>query len=166
MSESNDIQQNNEQLLNDIQSLQKMEQQLFDSLETNPNLTTKQQEQIIEKMNLSNETYQQLLFSIKSKLFQLQESRVRPGLDFKIILSWNGLMLKGLSDAAFYLQNNHFKALAIELEAFIWKHFYNSKNNELFRISSKDSIYGTGFLEDYACTIDAFIKLYKSRDFE
>ena len=55
MSESNDIQQNNEQLLNDIQSLQKMERQLFDSLETNSNLTTKQQEQIIEKMNqLSN----------------------------------------------------------------------------------------------------------------
>jgi hypothetical protein len=55
MSESNDIQQNNEQLLNDIQSLQKIEQQLFDSLETNTNLTTKQQQQIIEKMNqLSN----------------------------------------------------------------------------------------------------------------
>lgn len=55
MSESNDIQQNNEQLLNDIQSLQKIEQQLFDSLETNTNLTAKQQQQIIEKMNqLSN----------------------------------------------------------------------------------------------------------------
>lgn len=55
MSESNDIQQNNEQLLNDIQSLQKIEQQLFDSLETNTTLTTKQQQQIIEKMNqLSN----------------------------------------------------------------------------------------------------------------
>jgi hypothetical protein len=55
MSESNDIQQNNEQLLNDIQSLQSMEQQLFNSLETNPNLTTSQKEKIVEKMNqLSN----------------------------------------------------------------------------------------------------------------
>jgi hypothetical protein len=55
MSESNDIQQNNEQLLNDIQSLQTMEQQLFNSLETNPNLTTSQKEKIVEKMNqLSN----------------------------------------------------------------------------------------------------------------
>jgi uncharacterized protein YyaL (SSP411 family) len=117
--------------------------------------------QIIEKMNLSNETYQQLLSSVKSKLFQLQESRVRPGLDFKIILSWNGLMLKGLSDAAFYLQNDHFKTLAIELEAFIWKHFYNPKNNELYRISSKDSIYGTGFLEDYACLIEGQLHLFQ-----
>lgn len=55
MSGSNDIQQNNEQLLNDIQSLQKMEKQLFSSLETNTKLTTQQQKEIVQKMNqLSN----------------------------------------------------------------------------------------------------------------
>ena len=51
MTDQTEIQQNNEQLLNDIQSLQTMEQQLFNSLETNPNLTTSQQQQIVEKMN-------------------------------------------------------------------------------------------------------------------
>ena len=51
MSGLPDIQQNNEQILNDIQSLQQMEQQLFNSLETNTNLTTTQQEQIIDKIN-------------------------------------------------------------------------------------------------------------------
>jgi len=45
------ISQNNEQILNDIQSLQKMEQDLFSSLETNTNLTTQQKQKIIEKMN-------------------------------------------------------------------------------------------------------------------
>lgn len=55
MSGLPDVQQNNEQILNDIQSLQQMEQQLFSSLETNPNLTTQQQEQTVLKMNqLSN----------------------------------------------------------------------------------------------------------------
>ncbi len=51
MSESNDVQQNSEQILNDIQSLQTMEKQLFDSLETNPNLSTDQRQKIVEKMN-------------------------------------------------------------------------------------------------------------------
>ena len=51
MSDLPNISQNNEQILNDIQSLQQMEQNLFNSLETNSNLTPKQQEQIIEKMN-------------------------------------------------------------------------------------------------------------------
>jgi hypothetical protein len=55
MSGLPNIQENNEQILNDIQSLQQMEQQLFNSLESNPNLTIAQQQQIIEKMNqLSN----------------------------------------------------------------------------------------------------------------
>ena len=55
MSDSIDSQQNNEQLLNDIQSLQTMEQQIFNSLETNPNLTTEQKKQMVDKMNqLSN----------------------------------------------------------------------------------------------------------------
>ena len=50
-----DTAQNNEQILNDIQSLQQMEQQLFNNLETNTTLTSEQQQQIIQKMNqLSN----------------------------------------------------------------------------------------------------------------
>lgn len=55
MSELPNVQENNEQILNDIQSLQQMEQQLFSNLESNPNLSAQQQQQIIEKMNqLSN----------------------------------------------------------------------------------------------------------------
>ena len=50
MSGSN-VQQNNEQILNDIQYLQQLEQQMFNNLETNPNLSTQQQEEIIQKMN-------------------------------------------------------------------------------------------------------------------
>jgi len=46
-----DIQENNEQILNDIQSLQQMEQQLFSGLENNPNLSPDEQKKIIEKMN-------------------------------------------------------------------------------------------------------------------
>jgi hypothetical protein len=51
MSDLPNISQNNEQILNDIQSLQQIEQNLFNSLETNSNLTPQQQQQIIEKMN-------------------------------------------------------------------------------------------------------------------
>lgn len=55
MSNLPDIQQNNEQILNDIQSLQQMEQKIFNSLEANPNLSTEEQQKMIEKMNqLSN----------------------------------------------------------------------------------------------------------------
>lgn len=50
-----DVSQNNEQIINDIQTLQQMEQKLFNSLEINTNLTSDQQSQIVEKINqLSN----------------------------------------------------------------------------------------------------------------
>lgn len=42
---------NNEQLLNDIQNLQNIEQNLFNSIDTNPNLTPDEQEKIINKIN-------------------------------------------------------------------------------------------------------------------
>ena len=46
---------NNQQLIDDIQSLQKMEQELFNNLETNNTLTPEQQQKYIEKINqLSN----------------------------------------------------------------------------------------------------------------
>ena len=51
MSSLPNVEQNNEQILSDIQSLQQTEQQLFNSLETNPNLSKDQQQKIVEKMN-------------------------------------------------------------------------------------------------------------------
>lgn len=46
---------NTEQILSDIQSLQQMEQQLFQSLEANPNITVEERQKIVQKMNeLSN----------------------------------------------------------------------------------------------------------------
>jgi hypothetical protein len=45
------IEANNSQILNDIQSLQNLEQQLFNSLDSNTNLTISQQQEIVTKIN-------------------------------------------------------------------------------------------------------------------
>lgn len=45
------IKESNQDILNDIQNLQKIEQELFNSLETNPNLTGQQKEQITKKID-------------------------------------------------------------------------------------------------------------------
>lgn len=51
MSTDPNIAQSNEQILNDIQTLQQIEKQLFDSLEVNPQLSSEEQEKIIQKIN-------------------------------------------------------------------------------------------------------------------
>jgi len=48
---NSEVQENNEQILNDIQTLQKLEQNLFNNLESKPNLSFDEQNIIIEKMN-------------------------------------------------------------------------------------------------------------------
>jgi hypothetical protein len=45
------VETTNQQILDDIQSLQTMEESLLNSLETNPNLTPQQQQAIVEQMN-------------------------------------------------------------------------------------------------------------------
>jgi hypothetical protein len=50
MSELPDVQETNSKILNDIQSLQNIEQELFNSLE-NPDMSPEQQEKIIKKVN-------------------------------------------------------------------------------------------------------------------
>jgi hypothetical protein len=51
MSTLPNVEQNNEQILRDIQSLQAIETELLNSLETNPNLSRDQQTKITEKIN-------------------------------------------------------------------------------------------------------------------
>ena len=49
MSGLPNVQENNEQILNDIQSLQQMEQQLFSNLESNPNLSPTNNKKSLKK---------------------------------------------------------------------------------------------------------------------
>lgn len=118
--------------------------------------------QMIEKLNLSSHHYLALMESMKQKLFQLQEKRERPGLDDKIILSWNGLMLKALSVAALHLKDNDILQQAIALETVLWNTFYNESTQKLMRIHAKGETYIDAFLEDYACFIEGQIELYQS----
>ena len=55
MQSNNAAPQNNEKILNDIQNLQQLEQQLFNTLETNTSLSSTEKQKLIEKINdLSN----------------------------------------------------------------------------------------------------------------
>ncbi len=116
--------------------------------------------QMIEAMQLTSEEYHHLLQSVKFKLNQLQSVRERPSTDFKVILSWNALMLKGLSNAALYLQNNEYQNLATKLSDYLESTFLNIETYELMRIHSKSKVYGTGYLEDYAALCEAWLCLF------
>ncbi|TDS19221.1 hypothetical protein DFQ03_0943 [Maribacter caenipelagi] len=103
---------------------------------------------------------QQIISKCLSLLKVEREKRNKPRLDDKILTSWNGLALKGLTDAYRYLENDRYLPLAINNANFIVE-LMTTEDGGLYRNfkNGKSTIHG--FLEDYASIIDAFIGLYE-----
>ncbi|KAA5549571.1 thioredoxin domain-containing protein [Adhaeribacter rhizoryzae] len=109
--------------------------------------------------NLTIDELKSKVTAWKSTIMAVREKRVRPGLDDKILLSWNALMLKGLADAYKVFGEPQFLDLALTNAQFLLQNlrqgealFHNYKNG-------KATI--NGFLEDYALLIQALIALYQ-----
>ncbi|GGA89345.1 thioredoxin domain-containing protein [Mucilaginibacter rubeus] len=98
----------------------------------------------------------------RQKVFEARSVRVRPGLDNKILASWNGLMLKGLTDAYRTFNKPEYLELALNNAGFILNNLLG-QNGRLSRVygvtSSQDK--PVAFLDDYANIIDGLIALYE-----
>ncbi|WP_396635584.1 thioredoxin domain-containing protein [Maribacter sp. R77961] len=89
-----------------------------------------------------------------------RKKRDYPRLDDKILTSWNGLLLKGLVDAARYLENDSYLSLALENAEFILENL-TKPDGSLYHNHKEGTSTINGYLEDYASVIDAFIGLYE-----
>ncbi len=97
---------------------------------------------------------------LKEQLLQIREKRIRPGLDDKILCSWNGLMLRGLVDAYQVFGEKSFLDLAWQNATFLREKM--RKDNQLYHSYKNGKTTITGYLEDYAFVIDAYIELYQA----
>ncbi|MDB5109088.1 MAG: hypothetical protein JWR67_202 [Mucilaginibacter sp.] len=129
-------------------------------------------QQLAEKLGMATEELQSKIETSRQKVFEARSKRVRPGLDNKILASWNGLMLKGLCDAYRAFNNPAFIELALKNADFIINNLIN-KQGRLIRTYKRDNSLtfreGQGesfdraiaFLDDYANIIDGLIVLYE-----
>ncbi|WP_109829420.1 thioredoxin domain-containing protein [Reichenbachiella versicolor] len=117
-------------------------------------------ETLAKSEKMSTDQLSSILISAKSKLIDHRSNRIRPGLDDKVLTSWNGLMLIGLTDAYEAFLDENYKLQAIQTGNFIRKNQLN-KDGRLWRNykNGKSSI--NAFLDDYAFTILGFISLYQ-----
>ncbi|QQL50675.1 thioredoxin domain-containing protein [Mucilaginibacter ginkgonis] len=115
--------------------------------------------QLAAKFGLNANDLIEKIARAKQKLFSERAKRISPGLDHKIIASWNGLMLKGLCDAYNAFGDEHYLSLAINNAGFIKDNLITA-NGQLKRIYNSEN--AIAFLDDYANVIDGFISLYES----
>ena len=112
-------------------------------------------------LGLSLDELSAALEVIKRRLYAVREERVPPGLDDKILTSWNGLMLASLAEAARILKRDDYLEAARRAGEFLLGQMMQEKSR-LYR-THKDGVSKlNGYLEDYANLIDALLELYQT----
>ncbi|KAH8101789.1 hypothetical protein BXZ70DRAFT_1007034 [Cristinia sonorae] len=124
-------------------------------------------EETSQKFGKAVDVIQQTLSSSLGKLKAYRdEHRPRPHLDDKILTSWNGLMISGLSKASECVepQFEHPSSalqLAEDAAAFLRSQLYNETTGELRR-SYREGPGPTGQADDYAFLIQGLLDLYEA----
>ncbi len=117
----------------------------------------------IEKNNLTEEALASHIKHWQEIGLAHRQDRVRPATDDKILASWNALMLKALIDAYQVFDEDRFLDMAIENAYFIKNKFIGNTSSLLLHNYKNKKASITGYLEDYALVIQAFITLYQAR---
>lgn len=100
---------------------------------------------------------------LKQKLLELRAQRVPPGLDDKVLASWNGLMLAAFAEAATIFGRADYAQTARRNAEFILTNL-RAENGRLVR-SWRLGIRGEGlnaYLEDYAHAAEGLLALYEA----
>ncbi|WP_134088298.1 thioredoxin domain-containing protein [Olivibacter sp. XZL3] len=105
--------------------------------------------------------WQDYLATIKKRLLSYREQRTRPGLDDKILTSWNAMMLKAHLDAYRTFNKEQYLVAAKKNATFIVDNLMTS-DGALSHQPKTPFRMTIGFLDDYAFVIEAFITLYET----
>ncbi len=101
-----------------------------------------------------------LLASGRQKLFDVRESRIRPGLDDKVLTDWNGLMIATLAKAGQYFDEADWVAAAEAAFVALTTHSMD-KDGRLFHSYRLGRAQHSGLLDDYANLSRAALALYE-----
>jgi uncharacterized protein YyaL (SSP411 family) len=98
-----------------------------------------------------------LLAAARSKLFAVRETRIRPGRDEKILVSWNALMIEGMAHAGRIFQRPAWIASARQALDFIRQTMW--RDGRLLATSKDGRAHLNAYLDDYAFLLAALIEL-------
>lgn len=118
-------------------------------------------ESVAEKLEVSKEKLVNSLDNSKHILFHARQKRIRPGLDNKILLSWNALTITSLCKAYAALGDELYLRLAEKNILFIEKHLFNTGTGSLLHSWNKIANRQAAFLDDYATLARAYIYLHE-----
>ncbi len=118
-------------------------------------------EEIAKHSNLEPTEVQRRLDSARSKLLAIRSRRVWPGLDDKILTSWNALAIRGLAVAARAIGRPEFGTAAGRALEFLRA---NVRRDRRLLATSKDGVsHLNAYLDDYAYLANALLEMLQLR---
>lgn len=93
------------------------------------------------------------------KLFDTRAARVRPALDYKVILGWNAMLIVGFCKMNAATGNEIYKKAAIECMDWLEANLYHADAHYFYHSIANDKPKAHAFLDDYANLIQAYIRL-------
>ncbi len=118
-------------------------------------------EQIAGTTGQPESTVRRLLMSGRSKLLSARNGRVWPGLDDKLLTSWNALMIRGLTIAARVLDRPDLADAAVAAVDFLRGSLVVDDRLCATYKSGKARL--NAYLDDYAFLLDAVVELLQTR---
>lgn len=116
-------------------------------------------DELAEKFGLRVEEIPEMLDALHAQLLQHREKRIKPGLDDKVLVSWNALALLAFSEAARYLNRTDYQAVAMRNGDFLLQNMVQS--GILLRSWRAGLARHNAYLEDYAGLSLALLSLYQ-----
>lgn len=108
-----------------------------------------------------SEVDEELVTKWEEKLTKVRDERVRPGLDDKSLTSWNAMMITGLVDAYKAFGEKSYLKIASQNAKWLLKNQVR-EDGSLFHSYKKGRSTIDGLIEDYAFSIQGFLKLYEA----
>ena len=95
---------------------------------------------------------------VRERLFTTRATRVRPGLDDKVITEWNAMFASMLCEAAGATGNSKWRTCAIEIAQFIERELFRT-DGRLLRSYKAGRAQHLAMATDYAWVVDLFTRL-------
>ena len=113
------------------------------------------------QLGMSAGEFESAIGAIKAQLYAERSKRIPPGLDDKILTSWNGMMLASLAEAARALKRQDYLDAAERAGGFLLAAMLDDRGR-LYRTHKDGRSKLNAYLEDYANLIDGLLELYQS----
>ncbi len=117
--------------------------------------------EVAERHGMSAPEAEIRIENLRAALFDQREQRVKPGLDDKVLASWNGLMLAAFAKAGRVLGRDDYVSVAEQNAEFVLSQM-STREGRMLRTWKGGRAKLNGYLEDHAHYADGLLELYHS----